>query len=229
MNFKVYILSVISGFFTMNTVAAVSSQSLFNGQNLSGWEHVGDGNFVVESGLLKTQGGMGLLWYTKKKMGNVTIHVVYKTTHSDSNSGVFVRIAEPPKTEWDAVHHGYEVQICDSGKDAFDDLHRTGAIYSYSKALQKVSKPAGEWNNLDITLKGQLIIVYLNGKLLNKFDASSNIILPRKYDFEPKRGPRPLEGYIGLQNHDHNATSKNSHVYFKEISVTPLNEITFGE
>jgi hypothetical protein len=32
--------------------------------------------------------------------------------------------------------------------------------------------------------------------------------------YEPMRGPRPVYGYIGLQNHDPNST-----VYFKEVSV----------
>src|SRR5581483_1682173 len=92
---------------------------LFNGKDLDGWEHVGPGKIVVENGLLKTEGGMGLLWYTREKFGNCTFRVVYKTTSKVSNSGVFIRIADKPKDEWYAVHHGYEVQICDGGPDAF--------------------------------------------------------------------------------------------------------------
>lgn len=42
-------------------------KQLFNGRDLTGWEHVGPGGFVVEDGLLKTEGGMGLLWYTPEK------------------------------------------------------------------------------------------------------------------------------------------------------------------
>lgn len=43
-------------------VAQSERRALFNGRNLDGWEHVGPGSFVVEDGLLKTRGGMGLLW-----------------------------------------------------------------------------------------------------------------------------------------------------------------------
>ena len=102
---------------------------LFNGKDLSGWEHVGPGKLVVEDGIVKTVGGMGLLWYTKEKMGDCVLRVVYKTASNHSNSGVFIRIADKPKDEWFAVHHGYEVQIDDAG----DDFHRTGAIYSRSE------------------------------------------------------------------------------------------------
>ena len=37
-------------------------KQLFNGKNLDGWKHVGPGEFVVENGVLKTVGGMGLLF-----------------------------------------------------------------------------------------------------------------------------------------------------------------------
>ena len=40
---------------------------------------------------------------------------------------------------------------------------------------------------------------------------------PKKFDFEPERGTRPNEGFIGLQNH-----SDNDIVFFKEVAVQPL-------
>jgi hypothetical protein len=39
----------------------------------------------------------------------------------------------------------------------------------------------------------------------------------KKLDYEPERGPRPEEGYIGLQNH-----SRLDAVYFKEVEVKKL-------
>ena len=62
---------------------------LFDGRSLDGWEHVGPGKFVVEDGLLRTEGGMGLLWYSREKLGNCVIRVVYKTANDRSNSGVY--------------------------------------------------------------------------------------------------------------------------------------------
>jgi hypothetical protein len=87
-------------------------QPLFNGKNLEGWSHVGEEKFIVENGLLKTVGGMGLLWYTQGQFGNCTNRVVYKTTAKTSNSGVFIRIPEKPTEPWMPVHRGYEV-FCD--------------------------------------------------------------------------------------------------------------------
>ena len=192
-------------------------RQLFNGRDLEGWEHVGPGRFLIEDGLLRTEGGMGLLWYTREKFGDCVIRVVYQTTHESSNSGVFVRIADRPKDEWFAVHQGYEVQIL----DATDEYHRTGAIYSLAKSTSLPTKPPGEWNTMEITLKGPRIIVTINGVQVNDFDPSQPVP-ERTKEWEPERGPRPPAGYIGLQNHDDYERGKSTHVYFKEVSVRPL-------
>jgi hypothetical protein len=182
---------------------------LWNGKDLAGWTMVGPGRLVVENGLLKTMGGMGLLYYDRAQFGNTTIRVVFKTSGSKDNSGVFVRLAEKPKDPWYAVHNGYEVQIDAAG----DEWHCTGAIYSLSKAMKRAQKPTGEWNTMDIVLAGQKTTVFLNGEKVNEF-TGSQAVPPRKAWFEPVRGPRPDVGYIGLQNHD-----DVSSVYFKEVSV----------
>jgi hypothetical protein len=191
------------------------SKPLFDGKSLAGWEHVGPGKFVLEDGVLRTEGGMGLLWYTREKFGNCTIRVVYKTTEEASNSGVFIRFRERPKDEWYSVHHGYEVQICDSA----DPFHRTGAVYSMAKADKQPGK-VGEWNTMEITLEGEKILVTVNGEKVNEFDPSHDPIPERTQSYEPERGPRPEVGYIGIQNHDD--YQGGSHVYFKEVSVRPL-------
>lgn len=187
---------------------------LFNGKNLDGWKHLGPGKMVVDDGLIRTEGGMGLLYYTREKFGDCVLKIMYKTTAKSSNSGVFIRIAEEPRDEWYAVHHGYEVQICDSA----DEFHGTGAIYSLSKRSALPGK-VGEWNTLEITLKGDHVLVSVNGAKVNEFDPKAPVP-PRKKDYEPERGPRPTSGYIGIQNHDD--YDSESHVLFKEVSVRPL-------
>jgi hypothetical protein len=187
-------------------------RQFFNGRDLSGWEQVGPGGFVVEDGMLKTQGGMGLLWYTGEKIGDAVLRAVYRVTREEDNSGVFVRIADRPPDPWFAVHHGYEVQILATG----DEWHRTGGIYSLSQAPADVQRPPGEWNVMDIALRGNLVEVTLNGVLVTTFDPAGPVP-PREKEYEPERGPRPEHGYIGLQNHD-----AASVVYFREVSVEAL-------
>jgi hypothetical protein len=188
---------------------AGDAKQLFNGKDLSGWEHVGPGRFTVEDGMLKTEGGMGLLWYTGMPVGNATLHVVFKTTTPKDNSGVYIRLPEKPRDAWYGVHNGYEVQIDAAG----DDWHCTGALYSLSRATKRTQKPMGQWNVMDIVLMRQGTQVILNGEKVNDFFGDQPVP-PRKQWYEPIRGPRPDSGYIGLQNHDAATT-----IYFKEISI----------
>ncbi len=197
-------------FFTLCSVGFPAGwRQLFNGKDLTGWEMVGPGRFVVENGALKTEGGMGLLWYKGERFGNATVRVVFKPMGERANSGVFIRLPEPPPDPWFAVHNGYEVQIDAAG----DEWHSTGAIYSLSKAQQGFQKPSGQWNTMDIVLKGQQTTVFLNGHKINDFDGAQPVP-ERKRWFESVRGPRPDAGYIGIQNHD-----AKSLVYFKQVSV----------
>ncbi|MBK9170719.1 MAG: DUF1080 domain-containing protein [Bryobacterales bacterium] len=189
---------------------AAEWRQLFSGKNLDGWRMTGPGRFEIEDGTLKTAGGMGLLWYTREQFGDCTIRAVFKTTGPRDNSGVFIRLPEEPSDPWYAVHNGYEVQIAEGG----DDWHSTGALYSIAKVSARAQKPAGEWNTMEITLRGQTTIVHLNGVKVNEFHGDDPVP-PRKAWSEPVRGPRPDRGYIGLQNHD-----AQSVVYFREISVS---------
>ena len=191
--------------------SAPPAEQLFNGSDLTGWRHVGPGEFVVENGALKTTGGMGLLVYEGRPIGNAVLRVVYQADSPESNAGVFIRVPEPPHDPWFAVHNGYEVQIQDTG----DDFHRTGSIYSLAPAAAFPSSDDG-WNTLEILLEGQTTRVSVNGKVVNEFEGGQDVP-ERKRWYEPRRGPRPDVGYIGLQNHDRKST-----VYFREVSVRPL-------
>ena len=187
---------------------------LFDGTSLDGWAKIGPGNFVIEDHLLRTEGGMGLLWYTREKFGNCVIRVEYKVANASSNSGVFVRIAAEPADPGFAVHHGYEIQILDNA----DEFHRTGAVYTFSPTKPGAAKPPGEWNTMEITLDKAKILVTLNGQQITAFDPATAKIPPRKESSDPQLGPRAEVGYLGLQNH-----SDKDPVWFRKVSVRPLN------
>jgi hypothetical protein len=185
---------------------------LFNGKDLTGWKHTGPGEFIIEDGMLKTKGGMGLLWYTKQKFSNTILKIVYKTVDS-SNSGVFIRIPEPPEDEWAAVHNGYEVQIDERG----DEYYCTGVLYSFTKAKARPGK-INEWNTMEIILDDDNTIVKVNGVEVTNYKDGDEVP-PKNNSWEPDRGKRPAEGYIGLQNHSDIDT-----VYFKEVSVKRISK-----
>ena len=199
--------------FTLATsLTAQSPRALFNGKDLDGWQHVGPGSFIVENGLLKTQGGMGLLWYSREKIGRAKIRVVFKLMGKESDSGVFIRIPEPPTEPWMPVNRGYEVEIGDWP----DDYSCTGVLYTFTKALARPIKPLGEWNTMEITLDGPHIVVDLNGVKVTDFHEGQAVPPKPPGSIDPERGPRPESGYIGLQNHP------GAEVYFKEATLEPL-------
>jgi hypothetical protein len=203
------------------TICLCSFQSkewrqLFNGKDLSGWEQVGPGKFVVEDGKLKTEGGMGMIYFPAEKFGNSMIRVVYTVKDNDTNSGVFIRVPEKSSDPWLAVNKGYEVQIDNGTRHVGGEYHCSGVLYSLTKAMSHPQKKPGEWNTLEITLDGPRTIVVLNGEKVTDFKEGDTVPAKTR-DFEPERGPRPLTGYIGIQNHDDLSTA-----YFKEIAVKQL-------
>ncbi len=194
-------------------------RQLFNGKDLNGWKQAGPGTHYVEDGLIKSTGGMGLTYWTKEKFGNCVIRVVYRMRDENSNSGVFIRIPNPPPMDDNMmpVNQGYEVQIDNKPElSGEDDYHYTGMLYSLTKPLAKTGKPGPEWNTMEITLAGPRTIVHLNGVKVCDYK-EGDPVPAKKFDFEPERHPRPDSGYIGLQNH-----SDKDVVFFKEVAVRPL-------
>jgi hypothetical protein len=192
-------------------------KQLFNGKDLTGWKHVGPGEMTVTDGLIETHGGMGLLYWTGGKIGHCKLRVVFKMRDFNDNSGVYIRIPIEPREAWMPVHYGYEVQIDNHPETSGEDeYHMTGTLYSLTKPLAKPAKPGPEWNTMVITIDGPHTIVALNDVKVTDYH-EGDAVPPRKFDFEPQVGPRPDEGYFGLQNH-----SKNDVVFFKEVSIQSL-------
>lgn len=196
----------------MQSAESDAGKQLYNGRDLTGWKHVGPGAMIIQNGLIHTQGGMGLLYWTGGKVSNCVLRVVYKMTHANDNSGVFVRIPIEPREEWMPVNYGYEVQIDDSE----DEYHRSGVLYSLTRAMAKPGKPGPQWNTMEITLDGPRTMVLINGVKVTDY-TEGGAVAEQKNSGEPQRGERPLAGFIGLQNH-----SDNDVVDFREVSMRAL-------
>lgn len=170
----------------------------------NGWNHYGPGYFELDgrTGILKSHGGMGLLWYSVKKFGNFVLELDYKCSRKDTNSGVFLRVPDVPTSD-DYIHHSFEIQIY----DADQGIHGTAAAYDAEAAKPGAARPTGEWNHFKITFQGRHLEVELNGKLVLDWQA------------EPRGKVRDFaaEGYIGLQNHD-----SGSPVYIRNIFIKEL-------
>ena len=83
---------------------------------------------------------------------------------------------------------------------------------------ERRQKPPGEWNTMEITLDQDRTVVVLNGVQVTDYREGDPV--PSKEETRGgDRGPRPLIGYIGLQNHSDGDT-----VFFRDVSIRPLRQ-----
>ena len=135
-----------------------------------------------------------------------------------TNSGVFFRTWPlTPRSDKDVGFNGLEVAIDDT-KTA--DLHDTGAIYDLLKPAKNAMRPAGEWNQLQLTCNKNLIEVAINGDVVNRMDLDEWTNPNRRPDgsqhkFDVAYKNHPRRGYIGLQDHGGDCWYKN--IKLKEL------------
>lgn len=169
---------------------------IYDGTDLSRVET--EGNWMIQEDgslyLKPREGEQGwkryhhYLWL-KDKYKDFTFDFEYKYQEG-GNSGFYFRCADKE----DPVAGGFEVQIMDSlGKpDGEMGHHDNGGIIKTKGADKNMSKPAGEWNHMTVTMKGTHLTVVLNGETIQDFDLA-----------EKKPADKPLaeEGYITIQDH----------------------------
>lgn len=119
----------------------------FNGKDLTGWHAMGENQWIVEGGVLKSpKSGANLV--TDNAYMDFKLHIEFRYPKG-SNSGVYLR-------------GRYEVQVTDSkGLEPYDD--QFSGIYGFLPANEMVAKAAGEWQSYDITLIGRRVTVVANG------------------------------------------------------------------
>lgn len=124
---------------------------LFNGTDLSGWHADKDKNqWIVEKGILKSpESGANLISDDKFQDFRLTTEFRYP---KESNSGIYLR-------------GRYEVQIADNLGLPASDIY-FGGIYGFLEPNENAAKPAGEWQNYEITLIGNRVTIVANGKTI---------------------------------------------------------------
>jgi hypothetical protein len=172
--------------------------SLFDGRTLDGWSHAGPGGFDVADGVLRTRGGLGLLWYSAREFTDYELRLRWRVTAATDNSGIFVRFPDPGDDPGVAINRGYEIQINDNPAG---DPQKSGAIYGFQQPGASASRPANNWNDYRIEIGGDRYRVWLNDRLINDFTSTD---------------PTRTGGHLGLQNHD-----PDSSVEFRDLTVTP--------
>ena len=146
--------------------------------------------WTYQDGVLRCNGkGYGFLRY-KKELRDFTFHVEFLMLDSRCNSGICIRHVPYKKGGARPSSSGYELQIrSDAGKKT--RTKSSASLYRYVAPKVNAIKRPGEWNVIDITCRGPMIHVVLNGQVIHNFDQRSLEATKEK----------PLCGYISLQNH----------------------------
>src|SRR5271165_2094762 len=189
---------------------------LFNGKDLTGWK-VLNGKMDVwgaDKDILYVDGRGGGWLMTEKEYGDFEVVLEFKMPKM-GNSGVALRAP----LMGDPAYQGMEIQLLDDENyKGLKPTQYTGSIYDVVAPSKRVTKPAGEWQKIHITAKGQQITVELNGTKI--VDANLDDYKDRaKADPDKKLAAHPglarTSGHLGLQSHD-------GRVEFRNLFVKPL-------
>lgn len=181
--------------------AQAEKVELFNGKDLSGWTSVVDHDvtggytakeptwFVKDGMILTTGTPFGYLRTKRDDFGNFRLHVEYRWWRETEkpNSGVFVRLAAERGT---FIPTCLENQLC---RGAMGDVLGLAGLrfagfeprspYNPAQPLSGITKaprqgvdverPFGEWNVLEVELKGDVLVNRINGVELNRLQGIS--------------------------------------------------------
>ncbi len=215
---------------------------LFNGKNLDGWWGLKtedpskwinlsmeqmkskwqasqkdiQQHWRVEDGILIND-GKGLFLSTEKNYGDFELRLEYKTV-AGADSGIYLR-GVPQVQIWDTTKEGGKWKIgADKGSGG---LWNNGPKGTQGRdPLQHADKPFGEWNSFSIIMKGNLVTVRLNEKLVVRRAPLTNY-WDRKTDISIRK-PLVSKGPIQLQTHGGEICWRN--IMIKEFEPSYLDE-----
>ncbi len=184
-------------------------KTLYNGKDLTGWKTTG--NWLVQedrSLLIQPRPGEkgwqrydAYLW-SVKKYKDFVLDVEYSYPPG-GNSGVYFRVGDRN----DPVEKGIEAQVLDSSEKKEPlGQHDHGGIIRTAAPSKNMSRPPGEWNRMVVTCVGSHLQVELNGEQ----------IIDTQLD-QGAMKDRPLEGYIGFQDH-----GEPNNLRFRDIRILEI-------
>ncbi len=174
---------------------------LWVGDRPEGWGQCGPGSFTLTNGVATSHGGMGLWWYTNRMFTNFVMRGEWRFANRESDSGVFVRFADPGRDPWNAVRSGHELELGDD-PEGKDPTWRTGALYPFQPPTRVTTKAVGEWNAYEFIAVGHTYIVRLNGETVTVWNDLHQ---------------RSAAGYVGLQNYQEDKGTQHRHLRIKEL------------
>ncbi|MDX9975924.1 MAG: DUF1080 domain-containing protein [FCB group bacterium] len=175
--------------------------ALFNGKNLEGWTITGENKqgFAARDGAIEWNGRGGQMLRSRDRYANYVLRLEWKIAPG-KNNGLQLRTPRGGRNS----KIGFEFQMLGTQFDTPNN-ESTASLYDVQPPLADSSKPAGEWNNLEITLDGPHYKAVLNGVLVQDVNFDENEEL--KY--------RLRDGFIVMSDH-------GGYAAFRNIRLKPL-------
>ncbi len=133
---------------------------LFNGADLTGW--TGDlAGYAAQDGTLVCKATSHANLYTDCDYTDFVLRLEFRLAPA-ANNGIGLRTP----LYGHAAYEGLEVQVLDDSAPQHADLkpHQYhGSLYGLVAAKRRYLKPAGEWNEQEISAQGTHIVIKLNG------------------------------------------------------------------
>ncbi|HYR36219.1 MAG TPA: DUF1080 domain-containing protein [Burkholderiales bacterium] len=152
------VVVALAGCAQMRSMTGMDWQTLVDGEKgLENFNAIGDANWHAEGGAIVADQGKAGFLVTKNAYGDFELRAEFYA-ETDTNSGIFIRCANPLKIGSDTC---YEVNIWDIRPEP---KYGTGAIVDVAAVPVPIANTAGgKWNTYEIIAKGSQLTVRLNG------------------------------------------------------------------
>jgi hypothetical protein len=201
----------------MNTLTPAEKENgwklLFDGATLKGWRAFGKksapAGWAVEGGALTRVAEAGDL-ITQKQYRDFELVLEWNISEG-GNSGIMFRVTEGSEASYET---GPEMQVLDDARhaDGHNRLTSAGSAYGLYAAPAGIVKPAGEWNQVRLIVKGKHVEQWLNGTKVVEYELQSSDweakVAASKFKQWPGYGRAP-KGYIALQDHGDRVAYRN--------------------
>lgn len=188
---------------------------LFNGTDLTGW--VGDtAGYIAKDGKIVCEKGKGGNLYSEKEFQDFVLRFEF-WLEPGANNGLGVRA---PLTG-DAAYTGMELQILDDGHATYKGIQpyqSHGSVYGVAAAKRGHLKPAGEWNQQEVIVRGRQVTVTLNGTVILDVNLDEAAPDGKTIDKNKHPGLKNAKGHIGFLGH-------GAHVEFRNIRIDELQPV----
>lgn len=189
--------------------------SLFDGESLNGWllvykKNSGRGYLVENDTIICPRDGGGNL-LTMKEYANFVLRLDFRM-EPGGNNGIGIRAP----ISGDVAYAGMEIQILDHDHPRYagwlKPWQKHGSIYNVIPAKTGFLRPAGQWNEQEITANGSRITIKLNGHVIVDSDLN-DVTDPEVLKKHP--GIKRTKGRIGFLGH-------GTRVEFRDIRLKEL-------